>query len=119
MQRRSQKAKQQHRRSSSARALPSSFLDSYYDSLLLLSTPLPPTTLPDTFTGRRQPQIPVVVATKQQLWEFGHGRNEKRRKLLLEIGNDSRIRGTSGEGCLTRASPLGVHKGHITSPSTL
>ena len=96
--------------------LPSSFLDSYYDSLLLLSTPLPHKTLPNTFTGRRQPRWSFFCRTSVGVWTRS---KRKRHQLLLEIGNDSRIRGTFGEECLARASTLGTHKGRITSPSTL
>lgn len=55
-------------------------LDSYYDTLLLLSPSSLPTTLPSTFLGRRQPRSSVAVTTKQAglgVWPQSRRKNQK------------------------------------------
>ena len=97
------------------------FLDSYYDTLLLLSSPhLYP------LQPYRTPSLVAGSPGRQLQWsrnKTGFGvwpqSRRKSRKLPPEIGDNSRIRGKSDAGCLARVSTLGTHRGRITSPSTL
>ena len=72
------------------RVLPESFLGSYSDRPLLLSTSLPPPTLPNTFTGRQRRQ-PRKRLSKSCLSAFGNGRGCGKDGNYLEIGDNSGI----------------------------